>query len=132
MINEIIETDKYIMRVHDDECMLEYLVKEDVTISAADVIAGKAALSKIRPGIKFFVIAEGIGFFTITKEAKEICATSEYADNTVAVAFYTTSTAILLMGEMYNKINKPVVPTKIFNNRELAQEWLKEQMRKTT
>lgn len=130
MANEIIETDKYIMRIHDRKRLLEYIVKEGVKLGVKDLLEGKKALVQLRPGMKFFVLAEGVEFFTISREAREMCATKEYADNTVAIAFYTTNISILLMGEMYNKISKPAVPTKIFNNRDTAKEWLMEQMRK--
>jgi len=130
MVNEIIETDKYIMRIHDEECLLEYIVKEGVKLDVADLMEGKKALSKLRPGVKFFVLSEGVEFFTISKEARELSATAGYADNTIAIAFYTTNISIQLMGEMYNKISKPAVPPKFFSQREAAEEWLREQMKK--
>jgi len=131
MINEIIETDKYIMKIHDRNRLLEYIVKEGVKLGVKDLLEGKKRLMELRPGVKFFVLAEGVEFFTISREAREMSATREYSDNTVAIAFYTTNISVLLMGEMYNKISKPVVPTKIFNDRDAAKEWLREQMRKT-
>ncbi|MCW3105392.1 MAG: hypothetical protein JWO09_3832 [Bacteroidetes bacterium] len=130
MVNEIIETDKYTMKIHDQECLLEYIVKEGVKLDVDELLEGKKALTKLRPGVRFFVLAEGIEFFTISKEARDLCATAEYSDNTIAIAFYTPNISLLLMGEMYNKINKPAVPTKIFSQRDTAEEWLREQMKK--
>jgi hypothetical protein len=123
MAYEIIETAKYIMKVHDD-CFIEYKIKEGANIDAYDVIEGKKEVVKLWPGTLFYVLAEGVEFFTMTREARAICASPVYADNTIAIAFYTTNVSVWLLGEMYNKINKPVVPTKIFNNRESALEWL--------
>jgi hypothetical protein len=128
---EIIETDKYLMRIHDDN-LFEYIVKPGATINAADVIAGKKSVVARYPNSKFFVLAEGIEFFTITSEAREVAASKEHGDNTHAVAFYTTNVSIFLLGEMYNKINKPHVPTKFFYSKESAWEWLSEQKKKVT
>jgi hypothetical protein len=126
----IIETEKYIVRIHNDLPYLEYIIKEGVTMDVEDILNCKKEIEKIRPGVKFYVLSEGIEFFTLTKNAREISATQEYSNNTLAIAFYSTNISILLLGEMYIKINKPVVPTKIFSNLDKAIEWLNERMRK--
>ncbi|MCE3278966.1 MAG: hypothetical protein K0S44_1157 [Bacteroidetes bacterium] len=125
---QLIETDKYSFRIHAQNNLLEYIIKEGVTIDVVDIIEGKKLLTKAKPNTKFFVLAEGIEFFTLTKGARELSATKEFSDNTHAIAFYTTNSSLLLLGEIYNKINKPVVPTKIFNDRDEAMEWLIQQM----
>lgn len=126
---EIIETDKFIMRVYPNN-YLEYVIKENASIEAKDVLEGKSKLSALKPGQKFYVLAEGIEFFTLTKEARAITATKEYADNTLAIAFYTSNMSIYFLGQMHEKISKPFVPTKIFIDREAAKAWLNEQMKK--
>jgi len=126
---EIIETDKFIMRVYPND-YLEYVIKENVSIEAKDVLEGKSKLTALKPGKKFYVLAEGIEFFTLTKEARAITATKEYSDNTLAIAFYTSNMSIYFLGQMHEKISKPFVPTKIFIDREAAKTWLNEQMKK--
>lgn len=128
---QIIETNKYKFKIYSNEAYMEYCIKEGVSIDVPDILEGKRLVTEAFPGVKFYVMAEGINFFTLTPEARKLCATAEYSDNTIAIAFYTTNVSILLLGEMYNKINKPVVPTKIFNNRDNALEWLKEQMKQS-
>ncbi|MES2591169.1 MAG: hypothetical protein V4608_04735 [Bacteroidota bacterium] len=125
---KVVETEKYIFRVYNENHFLEYTVKEGVTVGVEDVLAGKRLIESISPGIKFYVLAQGINFFTITADARRLSATKEFADNTVAIAFFTTNMSILLLGEMYNKISKPAVLTKIFNNKDNALEWLSLQM----
>lgn len=125
---EVIDTAKFTFRIFPENSYLEYCIKEGATIDAEDVIEGKRMVTEMFPGLKFFVMAEGINFFTLTSDARKVSATPEHSDNTIAVAFFTTNISVLLLGEMYNKINKPVVPTKVFNNRENAKEWLKHQM----
>lgn len=128
---QIIETDKYKFTIYSEDAYIEYCIKEGATIEAEDVLEGKRQVTALYPGLKFYVLAEGINFFTLTSEARKVSATAEYSDNTIAIAFYTTNISVFLLGEMYNKINKPVVPTKVFNSRADAKEWLKKQMQQT-
>ncbi len=123
-----IETEKYTFKIKGKEAYMEYCIKEGAIVDVSDILEGKRQITEAYPGIKFYVMAEGINFFTLTPEARKLCATPEYSDNTIAIAFYTTNISLLLLGEMYNKINKPAVPTKIFNDRDEAQVWLKKQM----
>lgn len=116
------------MRIHDENNYLEYVIKANVTLDVSDLLEGKRRLTRIRPGVKFFVLAEGVKFFTLTREARNLSATAEYADNTHAIAFFTTNMSIYLLGQIYEKINKPPVPTKIFVNKTSAQKWLFRQM----
>jgi hypothetical protein len=128
MALEVIETEKCIIRISDD--LLEYSFREGSVINAADVIFGKKETLKRRPDTKFYVLAEGIDFFTMTPEAREICASKEFSANTHAIAFCTHNISVMLLGELYNKINKPHVPAKVFYNRDNAMEWLNEQRSK--
>lgn len=129
MAYEVIETKKCVIKLHDDD-LLEYSIKEGAVLNAADVLFGKKETTRRRPGKKFYVLAEGIDFFTMTPEAREICASKEFSDNTCAIAFYTHNMSVMLLGELYNKINKPHTPTKIFHSLHNAREWLNEQREK--
>src|ERR1700746_2942449 len=105
MISKTIETDKYIMHIHDDISVLEYIIKEGVTLTKEDVILAKERLVAIRPGAKYFVLGESNDFFTFTKEAREHTATKEHSDNVIMVAFFTTNPSLLFLGQIYNSIN---------------------------
>jgi len=126
----VIDHEKFTFKVHVERDFLEYFVKPDVTIDAFDVIEGKKIITNRWPKIKFFVYAEGLNFFTLTKGAREISASKAFSDNTKAVAFYTTNASLILLGKMYLKIDKPFVPTKIFSDKNEALHWLEVQMKK--
>jgi len=56
---ETIETDKFIMRIYDDNNYLEYVIKGGVTIDADDVIEGQEKnLQLSGREKKFFVLAK--------------------------------------------------------------------------
>lgn len=124
----VIEHSDYTMRMHDDG-MLEMIIHEGVTIDANFVWGVKAEVESRRPGKKFFVLVKGIGFFNVTSEAREISASRQFSGHMAAVAFYTTNYSLKLLTELYNKINKPVVITRVFGSREPAVEWLRELMK---
>jgi hypothetical protein len=121
---DLIESDKYTIRISRSTNYLEYIIKPDVLFDAPDAKRAKEEITALRPDEKFYVYVEGIEFFTLTKKARELAATKKFSSNTLAVAFYTKHEIIVTLGEFYNKINKPAVPTKIFTNKKKAMEWL--------
>jgi hypothetical protein len=125
---DIIQREKYTFKIDVENQFMEYIVKPDVTIDASDVIEAKQIITERYPNMKFYVLAQGAEFFTLTKEARALGASKEYSDHIHAVAFYTTNASLLLVGNMYLKIDKPQAPTKIFGNLNTATEWLQEQM----
>jgi hypothetical protein len=124
---EIIESDGCCMKVHDDG-LLEYTIKEGVEMDTEFILNIKETLEALRPGQKYYCLSDSVGFFNITYEARELSATEEFSSHLAAVAFFTSNYSLQLMGDVYNKINKPVVETKIFADRDSALEWLREQM----
>ncbi|MGZ3899217.1 MAG: DUF7793 family protein [Bacteroidia bacterium] len=123
----VIESDHYTITIQSKN-YLEYLVKPGALIDVRALTEGKKRVMEFDPTAKYFVYAEGVEFFTFTKEARIICATKEHLSNVYANAFYTTNISLLLLSEIFIKINKPAVPTKVFKSREAAKRWLNEQM----
>ena len=129
MLVKVVETEKYILKIYEDN-LLEYYVKEGVVIDMSLALEVKKICALYRPNTKFYVFTEGSGFFNVTKEVREAGASKEFSKNMAAVALFTNNPSLLLLGELYNKINKPVVETKIFTNREKAHKWLRSKMEK--
>ena|ERR1700741_66618 len=124
---ETIETEKYLMRIDAASAYMEYVIKPGVTMDIEDIVAAKAKVLALYGNLKFYVYSEGAEFFTLTKAAREMCASTDHLDNTIAIAFYTSNVSLFLLGDLYNKVNKPHVPTEFFMNRDNAREWLREQ-----
>ena len=64
-----------------------------------------------------------------TREARTYFA--ESADNQAvssSVALMVESPATRIIGNVFMKVSKPRIPTKLFTNREAARAWLREQM----
>jgi hypothetical protein len=127
---DLVETDKYVMKIYPASSYMEYRIKEGITMDVEDVVVSREYVINKYPGLQLYVFSEGAEFFTMTKKARERVASREHLDNTLAIAFFTSNVSIYLLGDLFNKINKPPVPTKIFNNRDTAREWLREQAMK--
>lgn len=59
-----------------------------------------------------------------TKEARDYLASEEGCQNFAAAAFCIDSVIKNVIISMYLYLNKPIVPTKIFNDEQKALEWL--------
>lgn len=129
MILHTIENNDYRVDIHDNN-YLEYYAKPGALIDASSVRDCKEKVVAFKPGAKYFVYAEGVEFFTFTKEARAIVSSAEHLDNVYANAFYTTNVSLLLLSEIFHKLYKPAVPTKTFTSREAAKKWLEEQRAK--
>jgi hypothetical protein len=122
-----IEAEEYILKIHNDN-FLEFIIREEAVLDVRVALEAKKIVEEYRPGIRFYVLAEGMGFFNVTKEARELSACKEYSSHMAAVAFHTTNPSMVFLGDLYNSINKPAVITKVFHSRYSAREWLQERM----
>ena len=92
----------------------------------------KKVLEQENTGVKYYLYVEPEGFFRVTRKARKLGASKDFSSHLAAVAFVTSNSSLALLGELYNKINKPSVPTKVFSSKEAAKEWLAEQIRCTS
>lgn len=111
------------MVVHDD-LLVEFKVKKDITLQAADIWQSRDQSLEYLPGSKFFVLMESEGIFNPSADAREAGASFEYSKHVTAVAMYSTRMYESIMGNLYLKINRPRVPTRFFDDRQKALDWL--------
>jgi hypothetical protein len=118
------ETNVFIMDVYED-AFVSFIVKKDALLDAKDLWESRKLSLEYMPGAKFFVLMESEDIFNITKETRDTAASKEFAKDLCAVALCTNNFSLKLLGSLYIKINKPFSPTKLFNNREKAEAWLR-------
>jgi hypothetical protein len=118
------ETSVFVMSVYDDS-FIEFVVKKDVMLDSEDLWDARRLSLEYLPGKKFGVLTEAQDMLNITKEARETGASKEYAKDLYAVALYSKNFSLKLLGNLYIKINKPIVPTRLFDDRKKAEEWLR-------
>lgn len=100
--------------------------KEGEMIEIEDLTATKQANLDLTNGKRYGVIIS-FGYLTnVSKETRELAASKEFKNNTVALALLTHSTGQRLMGNFYLNFNQPSVKTKLFNDIEKAKDWMRD------
>ena len=118
------ETEVYTMSVHESG-YLEFRVKKDCVLESEDLWLSRKQSLEYAPGKKFAVLMEAPDFFQIGTETRRVAASEEYSKDMIAVALCSNNLSLKILGSLYIKINRPVVPTKFFDDRAKAEEWLK-------
>ena len=118
------ETPTYIMNAHEDG-FLEFKVKKDTVLEPDDLWLARKQSLEYTPNKKFCVLMEAPDFFQIGTETRRVAASVEYSKDLIAVALCSNNLSLKILGSLYIKINRPSVPTKFFDDRVKAEEWLK-------
>jgi hypothetical protein len=118
------ETKAFTMTIHDD-LLIEFSVKKHINLQASDVWESRDMSVNYMPGKKFFVLFEGDEDASVSGEARRAGASEEYTEHVAALALYSNKAYERIIGSLFLKINKPLVPTEFFDNREHAIAWLK-------
>ena len=119
------ETDVYVMSVHESG-YLEFKVKKDSLLEPGDLWLSRKQSLEYAPDKKFAVLMEAQDFFQIGTETRRVASSKVYSDGMVAVALCSNNLSLKILGSLYIKINKPPIPTKFFDDKEKAAEWVKE------
>jgi hypothetical protein len=120
----VIDKPGYHIKLDSGSNLAEYIVKADAVLDDKMAIATKTDLITARPGTKYFLLVGSDGFFRVTRKARKMAASASFSDHLAAVACYTTNSSLALLGELYIKLNKPAVPTRVFYSKGAALEWL--------
>lgn len=118
------ETDTFKVKLYDD-LLKEFTVKQNATLTAPDIWKSRDFSTDYRPGEKFFVLFETEENSYITYDAKRAAASDEYFKHVAALALCSDRVLESIWGNLFLKINRPKVPTRFFDDREKALEWLR-------
>jgi len=122
------ETDAYTMNVHDD-LLVEFKVKKNVKLLDKDIWESREQSMNYMPGKKFFVLFEVEENFDVSADARRAGASEEYSKHVAAVALCSNRLHEKIIGNLFLKVNNPIVPTRFFDEREKAIEWLREKQK---
>ena len=103
-----------------------------IEVHCVDVYYGKkeceeitAAIGKLSGGERALVLLIGSNYSSIDKEGREYGSSEEGTRFSIAEAYIIKSMAQKIIANFYMRVNKPVVPTRFFQDKEDAEEWLK-------
>lgn len=123
MINKIDLTHSLI--ILRDDGIIELNTNDDHTYTIEDVKENVKAFGELTGNKKAPVLIIGGSFSSVTNETREFMATEESLKYSKAEAFLITSLAQKILVNFYIKFNKPLVPTRVFNDKIEAEKWLK-------
>ncbi|MBL7889615.1 MAG: hypothetical protein JNL24_08685 [Bacteroidia bacterium] len=107
-----------------DDGILELHTNSEHEYAIDDVIENVETFGKLTGGKKAPVLIIGGAFTSVSKEARSFMATHESLKYSLVEAFLLNSLAQKLLINFYIKFDKPLVPTKVFNNKDEAIAWL--------
>ena len=108
--------------------IIENVLNDYSTLEREDVLEIKDANIKLSNGQAYAVLVDSGVYTTISKEARELLASKEFAQKTIAKALLVHSLGHRIVGRFYIRINKPYTTTKVFSDREEAINWLSIQL----
>lgn len=117
------------MNIHDN-CLIEFSIKKGISFTDKDVWLSRDLSVNYLPDKKFFVLTEAEAEFSPTPDARRAGASKEYAQHVAAHAFFSKNFSLKILGNLFIKISRPIVPTRFFDEREAAMNWLKKYMDK--
>jgi hypothetical protein len=83
------------------------------------------AVNSLFTGKKFPLLIDSRGIKSMTREARNQFTTKGRETNTLAFAIVIDSPLSRVIGNFFMGINKPAVPTRLFDDEIEAEKWLK-------
>jgi hypothetical protein len=107
-----------------DDGIIELHTNENHEYAIDDVIENVETFGLLTNGEKAPVLIIGGAFTSVSKEARGFMATHESLKYSLKEAFLLNSLAQKLLINFYIKFDKPLIPTKVFNQKQEAINWL--------
>ena len=120
--SEIISYTKYAIFLRNDN-IVQINIKDNFDCEIADSKIMLDAIKQLSRGKKYPLLVLYSDFNSFTKEAKDFVAKS---NETSADALVGDGFAFKMVGNIYLRMNKPIRPTKLFNDVENALKWLEQ------
>ncbi|HEX8547347.1 MAG TPA: hypothetical protein VF691_10330 [Cytophagaceae bacterium] len=110
------------MWMKDGIVYTEYTPNLNITLAMAKVAVIERV--KFMNGVSRPIFADVRNALSIDKEARDYLSSKEGTQYLSAGGFLVSSQVEKIMGTFFIKINRPIIPTKLFTNYEEAVKWL--------
>ncbi len=118
------EVKSAVIKLRSDGIM-QFEIKPGDEFTVADLIEVNASADILGECKKFPRLIIMNHFVNFGKDVREVGATEENNQGTIAAAFLIKVLALKYVGNFYILFNKPIRPSKLFDKEEKAVEWLK-------
>jgi hypothetical protein len=109
-----------------EDSILYVSFNDGADVDRADVEEIYSEGLKMSGGKPYMTLSDIRNNPTSSPEARAFAATCDYAKFRLADALLADSSVMSLVANFYIRFNKPKVPTRLFNSKEKAVNWLKE------
>jgi hypothetical protein len=108
--------------------IIENTIKENVVLEVEDVRSIKEINLRLCEGKNYALLVDPKEGSSITDEARALLASPELGQYNLAKAILIHTNKQKIIGNIYLRVNKPFVKTRMFTNREKALVWLRQQI----
>lgn len=120
-------------KIHNAGCFSAWLRNDGIgyslvtagsEVNLEDAEAGVEIIRSLDKGRQIPIIVDIRRIKSISKEARKHFAADRVRPSATAVGLLISSSVSRVIGNFFVQLNKPKVPTRIFNRPEEASEWL--------
>lgn len=122
ILDELILPHTHLKLRSDGIVQIQY--PDDFSFHLKESIESVNAIGEITKGVPHLILKIAGKYTTVDKECREHVAKGDGARFSIAEAFIIHSMAHKIVGNFYLRVEKPQVPTKMFNNIPEAEDWL--------
>lgn len=123
MIKKICENNHFNMFEDQGLIICEYKVGLKMNVEIAENIVDERL--KYCKGRSYPILADARNLVSIDSKARKFYATEKSLEGVSAGAIYIDNYLVRMLGNVWHKIEKPKVPSRLFTDKEKALEWLK-------
>ena len=120
----MVSTDQYIIR-ELEEGIIENSILDKTIVDTDLAHELKRINMSIAQGKKYGIVVTADPYTSITSEARQLISSPEYKKDTLAKAIIVQSLPQRIVSNFYLRFNKPAIPTRLFNDKESAMQWLR-------
>lgn len=110
--------------IKENEMIIRLKIFENAELDAQDIEEVFLKGKELAEGNPYCLLTDARVDLHATKEAREYAAANIHANNIIANAILTNSLPVVLLVNFYIKINRPEVPTQMFQKEANAIAWL--------
>ena len=103
-------------------------LKEDAEFTLSASKEQHQAQDELTQQDNYVVLVDARNHVTISKESREFMAKYNNPRRKATAILTNKNAAMLIMANFYMNVNKPRIPTKLFNHESEAVQWLKEKL----
>lgn len=108
-----------------DDGIARTKVKPNIEITLKDALENTEAVTSLYVDRKFPILIDSRGIKSMSREAREHFSTRGRDSKTNSFGIVIKSPLSRAVGNFFLGLNKPAVPTRLFDNEEDAIKWLK-------